>query len=167
VGRFDVGGTLVAALVVIGSLCSCASDDGGSAATVDGAAAVTALVNWAADELPAVENEDGEVELPVVYVTAQNGDTMDAGLQASVVEHTAETANVRFADDRVQAIDETSDIDAVRDGGVMLVVGEMPEPAQTLAVDVEWYESLDESSTLVVQIDAVDSGAAVTGSQPR
>ena len=127
---------------------------------------MTALVNWAADELPTVENDEGEVELPVVYVTAQDGDTMDAGLQASVVERTNETAIVRFADDRGEAIDGTSDIDAVRDGGVMLVVGDVPEPAPTLDVEVEWYESVDESSTLIVQIDAGESGATVITSAP-
>jgi hypothetical protein len=152
---------LAAALSLGTTLVSCGSDDGAPGDTVDGAAAVTALVNWAAEELPVVENESGEVELPVVYVTAQSGDTMDAGLQASVVADTTESATVRFADDRIEAIDDQTDNDAVRDGGVMLVVGELPEPAPTLTVDVEWYESLDSSSVLVVQIDAAESGAAV------
>ena len=156
---------LVATLLV-GTSIACSSDDDSADGNVDGAAAVTALVNWAADELPTVENDKGEVELPVVYVTAQDGDTMDAGLQASVVERTNETAVVRFADDRGEAIDETSELDAVRDGGVMLVVGDVPEPAPTLDIEVEWYESVDESSTLIVQIDAGESGATVITSAP-
>lgn len=156
---------LIAALLV-GPLVACSSDDAATDDHVDGTAAVTALVNWAADELPVVQGEDGEVELPVVYVTAQDGDTMDAGLQASVVEQTNETAVVRFADDRNEAIDDKSDDDAVRDGGVMLVVGDLPEPAPTVDLDVEWYESLDESSVFVVQIDSGESGATVIMSTP-
>ena len=101
--------------------------------------------------MPAVVDEDGDVEPPVVYVTTESGDTLDAGLQASVVEDTTDTATVRFADDRVQAIDDTSDSMPVHDDGVMLIMGELPEPAPTLTVDVEWYESLDESSILVVR----------------
>ena len=62
----------------------------------------------------------------------RDGDTMDAGLQASVVEQTNETAVVRFADDRTRRSTTHSEIDAVRDGGVMLVVGEVPEPAPSL-----------------------------------
>ncbi len=156
----------LATAVVVGLLMSCSSDDTTADDTVDGAAAVAALVHWAADELPVVENEDGEVELPVVYVTARDGDTMDAGLQASVVEDTNATAVVRFADDRNEAIDDKSEIDAVRDGGVMLVVGDVPEPAASLDIEVEWYESLDESSTIIVQIAAHESGATVITSAP-
>jgi hypothetical protein len=156
---------LVVALLV-GTVTSCSSDGDTTDDTVDGAAALTALVNWAADELPVVENDEGEIELPVVYVTAQDGGTMEAGLQASVVERTNETAIVRFADDRREAIDGTSDIDAVHDGGVMLVVGAVPEPASTLDLEVEWYESLGQSSMLIVQIDAGASGATVITSAP-
>jgi hypothetical protein len=45
---------LAAALILGTTLVSCGSDDGAPGDTVDGAAAVTALVTWAAEELPVV-----------------------------------------------------------------------------------------------------------------
>ena len=104
-----------------GILVSCSSDDASAQDTVDATAAVTALVNWAAAEMPPEVDEKGDAEAPVVYVTTANGDTLDAGLQASVVEATTDEATVRFADDRSEAIDDTTELMTVHDDGVMLV----------------------------------------------
>jgi len=143
---------------------SCSSDGESAANTVEDTAAVIALVNWAADEMPPEVDENGDVDPPVVYVATESGGRLDAGLQASVVEDTAETATVRFADDRSEAVDDTSELMPVHDDGVMLVIGELPEPAVTLTIDVEWYRSVDQSSNLVVTITAGAGGAAVTDS---
>jgi len=143
---------------------ACSSDGESAQGTVADTAAVTALVNWAAGEMPPEVDENGDAEPPVVYVTTESDGTLDAGLQASVVEETADTATVRFADDRAEAIDDTSEVMPVHDDGVMLVIGDLPDPARTLTVDVEWYRSIDETSTLVVTITADPSGAIVTDS---
>ena len=143
---------------------ACSSDGESAQGTVADTAAVTALVNWAAGEMPPEVDENGGVEAPIVYVTTESGGTLDAGLQASVVETTTETATVRFADDRSEAVDDTSELMLVHDDGVMLVLGDLPEASRTLTVDVEWYRSIDETSNLVVTITADASGAIVTGS---
>ena len=150
----------IAAIVVV----ACSSDGGSTQGTVEDTAAVTALVNWAAGEMPPEVDENGDVEPPIVYVATHSGSTLDAGLQASVVEETTDTATVRFADDRSEAIDDTSELMPVHDDGVMLVVGDLPDPAPTLTVDVEWYRSIDETRNLVVTITADPSGAIVTDS---
>ena len=157
------------ALVAIGIaaatvVTSCSSDGESADDTVEDTAAVIALVNWAAGEMPPEVDETGDVEPPVVYVATESGGRLDAGLQASVVEDTTETATVRFADDRSEAIDDTSELMPVHDGGVMLVIGDLPDPARTLTVDVEWYRSIDDTSSLVVTITADPSGAIVTDS---
>jgi hypothetical protein len=156
----------MAAMAIIGLAASgsCSSDEGSGAATVDGAGAITALVNWAVDDLPPVTNDNGDLELPIVYVASKNGETMDAGLQAMVVEATAQTATVRFTDDRSEAIDDASDNGAVRDSGVMLVLGELSEPGRTLDVDVERYASLDDVATFDIEITAGRSGPTVEAS---
>jgi hypothetical protein len=158
---------LVAAIVGVvlaGVVGSCSSDGESAQDTVDATAAVTALVNWAAAEMPSEVDENGDVEAPVVYVTTESGGRLDAGLQASVVETTTEVATVRFADDRSEAVDDTSELMIVHDDGVMLVLGDLPEPARTLTVDVEWYRSIDEASNLVVTVTADAEGAIVTNS---
>ena len=143
---------------------ACSSDGESTHGTVEDTAAVTALVNWAAGEMPPEVDENGDVEPPIVYVATDSGSTLDAGLQASVVKETTDTATVRFADDRSEAIDDTSELMPVHDDGVMLVIGDLPVPARTLTVDVEWYRSIDESSNLVVTITADPTGAIVTDS---
>jgi hypothetical protein len=141
---------------------SCSSDGESAQGTVDGTAAVTALVDWAAGEMPPEIDTNGKVEPPVVYVTTESADALDAGLQASVVEATTESATVRFADDRSEAVDDTSELLSVHDDGVMLVLGDLPEPARALTMDVEWYRSVDDSSNLVVTVTADASGPTVT-----
>jgi hypothetical protein len=79
-----------------------------------------------------------------------------------VVEATTESATVRFADDRSEAVDDTSELLSVHDDGVMLVLGDLPEPARALTMDVEWYRSVDDSSNLVVTVTADASGPTVT-----
>ena len=155
---------LAAGLAMVVAGASCSSDDPSTADTVENAAAVTALVNWAADEMPPEIDDNGEVEQPIVYVATETGGALDAGLQASVVEATADEVTVRFADDRSEAVDDALDLLPVHDDGVMLVIGDLPAPARSLTIDVEWYRTLDDTSTLVVTIDAGPSGAIVTGS---
>lgn len=145
-------------------IASCSSDGESADDTVEDTAAVIALVNWAAGEMPPEVDQNGDVEPPIVYVATESGGRLDAGLQASVVEDTAETATVRFADDRSEAVDDTSELLPVHDDGVMLVIGDLPEPAVSLTIDVEWYRSVDQSSNLVVTITAGAGGAAVTDS---
>jgi hypothetical protein len=150
----------IAAIVGAG----CSSDGESAQGAVEDTAAVTALVNWAAGEMPPEVDEQGDVEPPIVYVTTESGGTLDAGLQATVVESTSDAATVRFADDRSEAIDDTSELLPVHDDGVMLVIGELPDPARTVTVDVEWYRSIDETSNLVITITSDASGAIVTDS---
>jgi len=154
----------LAGMVVIFAGASCSSDDPNTEEHVENAAAVAALVDWAAGEMPPEVDDNGEVEQPIVYVATETGGALDAGLQASVVEATADEVTVRFADDRSEAVDDATDDLPVHDDGVMLVIGDLPEPAPSLTVDVEWYRSLDDTSNLVVTIHAGSSGAIVTDS---
>jgi hypothetical protein len=159
--RRRTSGSLAVGVALWMVVAACSSDGQSAQGTIDGTAAVTALVDWAAGEMPPEIDENGELEAPVVYVTTESADALDAGLQASVVEATTESATVRFADDRSEAVDDTSELMSVHDDGVMLVIGDLPEPARTLTMDVEWYRSIDETSNLVVSVTSDASGAVV------
>lgn len=157
----------------VGTIVSCDNDTGtGTAPTsVDSASAFTALVEWQASEQEPVVNDDGEAALPVIYVVAADGETIDVGVQAAVAEATVDIATVRFADEATEAFE--LDDDAVRDDGSMLLVGAMPAAAGTITVDLVRYLAADRPEPFQLQITADDvgttsvSGASVTAvSQP-
>ena len=106
-----VRGFVVAAFLAAGVgvlAAGCASDDPDDPPkSVSTDAMLTALVDWAVESDAAPTTIDDEP--PVVYITASNGDTIDAAVQASVVAATTDDATVRFADDRSEAIDDTTD----------------------------------------------------------
>jgi len=123
-------------------------------------AVLTALVDWAVEGDAAPTTTDDET--PVVYITASNGDTIDAAVQASVVAATTDEATVRFADDRSEAIDGQSDDERVHDDGVLLVVGELPVDAPPSDVTVERYRNVDDTSDFIVTVAPTGDGASVT-----
>ncbi len=147
----------------------CGSDDP-TPQSVSTDAMLTALVDWAVESDAAPTTIDDEP--PVVYITASNGDTIDAAVQASVVAATTDDATVRFADDRSEAIDDTTDDQRCHDDGVLLVVGELPAEAPPAHVPlsdviVERYRTIDDTSVFVVTVAPDGDGASVTGAVPE
>jgi hypothetical protein len=165
---------VAAAFFVAGSsalAAGCGNDDPDPPQSVSTDAVLTALVDWAVESDAAPTTTDDEP--PVVYITASNGETIDAAVQASVVEATTDEATVRFADDRSEAIDDTTDDQRCHDDGVLLVVGELPEEAEPSDVPVsdvpvsdvmvERYRAADDAGVFVVTLAPSGDGASVTG----
>ncbi len=153
---------------------ACGSDEDSASGDVDQAGAYTAIVEWQAGEQEPVENEDGTVELPVIYVAAADGETIDVGVQASVAEATVEVADVRFADDSSEAFDDGIDGAPVIDDGSLLLVGAMPEPEPTIEVEVLRYVAAETSTAFTLLISADDAptstavgSATVTSATPN
>lgn len=158
---------------VVGAACS----SGGGATTpaneVDAAAAYTAMVEWQAAEQEPVVNDDGTTRLPVIYIVAADGETIDVGVQASVAAATVDLATVRFADDVSDAFDADLDDEMVRDSGTLLLVAGMPPNGATITVDLVRYLAAERHEPFQLEITADDlgtgtiSGATVTAvSQP-
>lgn len=124
--------------------------------------AITALVRWHADEVGPVVDDAGDEILPVVYVASDSGDTIDVGLQATVAEQTVDDAVVRFADDRAEAIDDGIDGAPVKDDGVLMLLGAMPEPAPSVTFPVTVYRTEADERTIDVEVTATDAGVDVT-----
>ena len=142
-----------AAIAVLGvfSLGSCSGDE--TASDVVGPAdGITAAVAWQADEQEPVIADNGEVQLPVIYVVADSGSSFDVGVQAAVAEATADWATVRFADDIADTFDGAVEGEPVRDDGVMLLIGPIPEPARSIELDVVRYIAVDDSEAFVLEI---------------
>ncbi len=136
---------------VIGAA-ACGGDDAPNSSDVDSAAALTAIVEWQAGEQEPVLDDNGDVQLPVIYVASADGGTIDVGVQADVAESTVDIATVRFTDDRGDAFDGDLDDQPVREQGVMLLVGPMPEPGPNVRVDVTRYSSVDRSEPFQLTI---------------
>ena len=157
------GAAVVTAVSVVAG---CNGNDDTSANDVDHAAAFTALVEWQADEQEPVLDDSGEAQLPVIYVAAAEGGTIDVGVQAEVASATVEVATVRFADEATEAFDEDVEGQPVIDQGSMLLVGPMSEPAPSVVVDLLRYLSADESEAFIIEITAdggsTPGGASVT-----
>ena len=115
---------------------------------VEPAAAYTAIVAWQAAEQEPVLDDNGEVKLPVIYVVAADGATVDVGVQAAVAESTIDDAVVRFADDVTEGFDTDAEGSPVHDDGVMLAVGAMPDPSRTIDVQVARFVAQDDFEQL-------------------
>jgi len=143
----------VAAVALFGVLMLGSCDDDDTPTDVVGSAdAITAAVAWQAGEQEPVIADDGDVQLPVIYVVADTGSSFDVGIQAAVAEATVDWATVRFADDIAEAFDENVEGDPVRDDGAMLLVGPIPEPARSIELPVVRYTALDDSEPFILEI---------------
>jgi hypothetical protein len=151
-GRARAEYLAVAAALSVLALTSCDDDTSPAADVVEPAEAITAIIAWQADEQEPVLDDDGEPQLPVIFVVAGDGETIDVGIQASVAAATDGWAHVRFADDVADTFDAGTDGEPVRDDGAMLLLGPLPEPASSVEVDLARYTAIDEMEVLQLEI---------------
>lgn len=152
-----VGRCLVAplALLLAGTLAACDEDppEPWQVLPVD---AYTAIVSWQAAEQEPVVNDAGEVQLPVIYVVAADGDMIDIGVQAAVTEATTTEAVVRFADEASDSFDASTEGTPVHDAGVMLSIGAIPEPAHAFDVEVDRFTAKDDHELMDLRVTATN-----------
>jgi hypothetical protein len=144
---------------------ACTDGDAETGTVVRPAAAISAIAAWQADEQEPVLDAKGAVQLPVIFVVAADGATIDVGIQAEVAKTTADWATLRFADDVADTFDPRLDDSPVRDSGTMLLLGPIPDPAHTITVDVIRYLATDDSEAFRLQITA-NAAPTGTGDEP-
>jgi hypothetical protein len=138
--------------VFVVAACDNGADE--SSDVVGSADAITAAVAWQAGEQEPVVDADGEAQLPVVFVVADGGATIDVGVQADVAADTVDWATVRFADDAADTFDPDVEGEPVRDDGVLLLIGPMPEPARSIELQLVRYSSIDVGEAFTLEITA-------------
>ena len=144
---------VAAALMAAFAVAACDSDDAAAPTDVVGAAdAITAVVAWQADEQQPVLDDNGEELLPVIFIVADISSAIDVGVQADVAAATADWATVRFADDVADTFTPDLEGEPVRDDGVMLLVGPMPDPAQSVEVALVRYRSVHDAESFTLEI---------------
>jgi hypothetical protein len=142
---------------------ACSDEEPPATGDVEPAAAYTAIVEWQAGEQEPVMNDNGEEQLPVIYVVAADGETIDVGVQADVAAATVDVADVRFADESAEAFHDAVDGEAVIADGVMLLVGALPDPAPTIDVELLRYLTPESSSPFMLQITADEAATESRG----
>lgn len=156
--RGRVGGPRLARFVLVAAVAGIASvtalgacSDEPQAGQVDASAAIVAMVDWQVAEWEPPPDAD-EGLLPVIYIVGADGGTIDIAVQAAVAEATVDDAVVIFADKAGDAFDPDVEGSPVRDDGVMLAIGPIPEPARRMRVDVDVYHGEGEGELYAVQI---------------
>lgn len=152
--------TGAAALLVViagGMTASCDRDD------VDaGSRQVAVLVLAIRDVVSGQRVGDSGDALPVVYVVGNGEHTVAATVQSDVAAELHDEIDVRFADDRDEAIETDQPDRPVPDSGVLLVVDEIPEDGDPIDVAIEIYRSERDESTVVFTFAEGTSSWAVT-----
>jgi hypothetical protein len=142
---------------------ACNDDEPSTSGDVEPAAAYTAIVQWQAGEQEPVMNDNGEEQLPVIYVVAADGETIDVSVQADVAAATVDIADVRFADESAEAFHDGVAGEPVIADGVMLLVGALPDPAPTIDVELLRYLTVESSSPFNLQITADEAATESSG----
>jgi hypothetical protein len=129
---------------VVAALASCdgPADDEMSREAQIYLAAVSEVI---AEQVPTSTDD----ELPVVYVVPIGESEIDATVQAEVAGELHDLADVRFADERSEAVEEDEDGMPVRDDGTLVGIGEVPPEGEPIDVEIEIYRSAEDSSHFV------------------
>lgn len=139
-------------------------DSGGEALPSRTAQVYLAAIRHAVEASPPT-TEPGA--LPVVYVVGVGEAAIAAGVQAEVAALLRDENDVRFADERAQAILADEQRAPVRDQGTLVAVGEVPpdsEPVTAIDVEVEVYRTDADRSKAVLTVEERADRWSITSS---
>jgi hypothetical protein len=123
----------------------CGDDD---TAEADATAYVVALDHFLQPAPPASDANEGEVELPIVYI-APTDDPLALDLQVGVIDEVADRLDVRFVDDYHAALDDDSG--RPHDEARLLGLGTLSEDQPHL-VRIEVFDPAGEASAYLVEV---------------
>lgn len=103
-------------------------------------------------------------ELPVVYVVRMGEQKLAATVQAEVIEAMHDTVDVRFADLRDEAIQADQPDLPVKDAGVMLLVGDIPDEGSRVDLPIEVYVDATDRRAAVLAVARSGAEWAITSS---
>lgn len=131
----------VVAAVVIAAACTPTDDDPsdglGREATI-----YESILDWMleGESLP----DDGERPAWTMYVSSRYERPIGVDVQVRVVESLDDVIEVRFIDQRSEAVDEAADEQPVREGGILIGLGAVPAEGDSVDVYVDRYRELDD-----------------------
>jgi hypothetical protein len=147
-----------AALLVVG--CGAATHDSEPDRVADVYEAVLSAV--VALEAPPANGEPA----PVVYALPDGTEAIPAGVQVQVVKALKDDMDLRFADERVEAVDSSRDGEPVHDDGVLVTLGAVPPAGSLIEVPVDVYWTLAHHRAVVVTLTAGSTTWTVSSVAP-
>lgn len=154
---------LLAVAGVALAMLGCSSEDRPLEGTARESAVVVQLVRLVAQDAP-VDPELPDA-LPLVFVVGYDG-TLAIEVQASVVATLVDEIDVRFVDERAEAIDDSTEDRPVREGGLLAAIGPIPAERRAVDVEVERYVHAQDVERFVATLVWRDSNWAVTTTTP-
>lgn len=133
-------------VALVGSLAACGDDP--KDASRDGrvyGAVVRALVP--------VPDDASDVGIDIYVVAADEDTSIPIGVQAETIDELDEYSNVRFVDDRDEAIAVDEPGLPVRNDGVMIVVGEVPERGERITIETQRYVSEADATDFTLSVE--------------
>jgi len=161
---FDRRRALVVLLVttsLAGLLVACGDDDDDVVVGVGAASLPIApnqdLIVSAIRHVAALRPRDDD-GIPIVYVVRTGEHELSAGVQADVAAALRDHIDVRFADAREEALDESEPEAPVRDGGVLMLVGDLPEQSEPASLAVEIYYAANDRLRSILTLETEPAG---------
>lgn len=139
------GTVWAAGIAVLGALTAC--DDGAKPPST-AAQIVEDVVRDAAGHVP--PDPDDPEALPVVYVMSRSEEPFSARVQAAVANAVNDEIDVRFADDRAEALDAERPGEPVRDRGALVAIGPLTPDETPMVIELEIYRSATQFSRRTV-----------------
>lgn len=103
------------------------------------AAVYELILDWVLAGEPAAADDE-----PTVFVASRHEQPIDVEVQALIVEAMDERAEVRFVDERAEAVVDGEDGLPVHDGGVLVGLGAVPPDGDRVEVYVDRYRRADD-----------------------
>lgn len=157
--RSRAAGVVLAA--VLGSVAGAGCGGSGEKGVSRDAQVYVATIRDILAEQPAPAEPD---VLPVVFVVGVGETKIPADVQAQVAVELDDDADIRFADQRSEAMLENEEHVPVRDEGLLLAVGELLPDTDPVNLDVEVYRSDEDWSKVVLTVARGSSQWTVTSS---
>ena len=153
----------VAAVVVVTSAaCSSTAIDPGADAGDDRAASVyRPILEWILDGEPGIGGD--EPADWVLFVASRSESVIDIDVQAAVYADLEEVVEVRFIDDRAEAVDDELENRPVRDLGLLIGLGAVPPEGSTIEVYADRYREVGEVDAWQFTVSRPDGSWELVG----
>jgi hypothetical protein len=101
-----------------------------------------------------------------VFTLESDGNAVPAEVQVEVVKALLDEADIRFLDNRDEAIHADEPGEPVKDDGLLLAMSPVPEDGRRVELDVERYRSTDDAAEYVVVLRGGDPSWTVVSVAP-
>ncbi len=153
--RFPRAVALAVAVLVASVGCSSTRIDPGADSGDDRTAAIyEPILDWLLDGEPGIGGED-RAEW-VLFVSSRSEDVIDIDVQASVYASLDPVVEVRFIDDRAEAVADELETEPVRDLGLLVGLGAVPPEGDTVEVYADLYRQIGQVDAWQFVVTRVD-----------